>query len=107
MLILPLPRTDGKFELVVVLEDENIERIKRYDPAQFEMEKVTEDGERIGLARLTIAYASPADLLWIRELVERGKNGEALKFIARGWEYRPDLGDHDGKPVPLAKKAGE
>jgi hypothetical protein len=93
----------GEFNLIVVLEDENIARLKEYDPAEI---KWADLREYSGLKPRTIqiAYGTPEDIKRIIELVRQDKPIEAAQLISRGWKFRPEAGDHDFGPTSLTNK---
>ena len=102
MLLLPVS-WNGKLKLLVVLEDENIERIKEHDCAEVIW-------SQLGLyantrpESITIGYANPSEMKRIYAYAESGEIGEALKLVTGGFKYRPEVGDHDFGPVSLTKK---
>lgn len=104
MLVIPFSTDAGSYKLFVILEDDNIERCKRLDPAQIQ---VPMPGfERHRLSRIFIGYASPEQKAQILAMVAQGNVGEALKQLSRGFEFRPDLGDYDGPPLSLKPEKG-
>lgn len=94
MIAIPFQTEPGFYSVVLVLEDENIERIKRYDPGVFETSKVkVEPFVNSRLKDVCIAYATGEEIKQIQQL---GNNFESImKLLFRGLERRPDLGDHD------------
>lgn len=107
MYVLPFQTTPEEYSIFVLLDDEGIERIKAYDPAQVDVAKTlagmpVRPGQR--LMHIIIGYANQEDMKHVLELFQQGLRAEALKFLSRGFEFRPDLGDHDGPYVTLLRK---
>lgn len=105
--MIALPTAKG--ELLLILSDENIERMKRQDPAEFRPSNIGltldpahlwETGVELGgpfypLVRLSVSYASPEDMLMLEKWGREGHFEEIIAWARKGWEFRPDLGDSD------------
>ena len=100
MSLITIPmRQEGEdsYVLFVILSDDNINRIKSYDPAEIHLPDMGKDFNRLDLKGVNIMYASNEE---IEEMIKNPR--DVVKMIlklARGWSFRPDLGDHDGPPV--------
>jgi hypothetical protein len=85
------------YSVVVVLSDENIERIRHYDPAEIVSGDITralgEPWHWLTLRDVIVAYATTEELNTVTVLVKEGKATEALRLVTRGWQYRPHEGD--------------
>lgn len=103
MFILPLQVNDTQYSLYVVLEDENIERIKAYDPAEVRTGSMPELWRSLQLKDMVILYANPKEAKECLVMCQSGQPMEALRKLARGFRYRPDLGDHDDAYLSLKK----
>lgn len=101
MLLIPV-LNNGRVDLLVVLEDDNIERIKQYDPAEVKWSDLPYWAVRPGV--IGIGYATADEVRRIHEFAEAGKPEEAIKLVSRGWKFRPERGDHDFGATPLTKK---
>lgn len=97
MLTIPLKISESEYVLFVALQDSNIERIKRYDPAQIRPAKFGGDWRNLKLREIHITYATAEDEVEVTRLCQEGKAMEALKHLTRGFSFRPDMGDHDGQ----------
>jgi len=107
MLAIPLRISETEYSIFLVLGDDNLERIRAYDPAELSVPKVVAQNPRI--ARLTlkdvvICYATLAENEELIRLAGEAKFVEALRKLTRGFRYRPKEGDHDGAYVDLLKK---
>lgn len=104
MLLLPIPY-NGKLRLLVVLEEDNIERIKEHDCAEVIWSQL---GPYASMRPETIAigYASAAEMKEISQWATQGETEKALKLVTGGFKFRPEMGDHDAGPIPLKGKFG-
>ena len=103
MLMIPLNCSNGDFDLIVVLEDENIARMKQHDPAEILWKQFPFSTLRP--KTIQIAYATPDEARKISELAQSGNIAEVVKLVASGWKFRPEAGDHDFGPVSMMKKS--
>lgn len=103
MMTLPLRISETEIDVFVILEDDNIERIRKYDPAEI-VRKNTGQFANLAIRNVVIMYASKADIATIMPMFENGNPRQALQYLSRGWKYRPDSGDHDGDYESLLKR---
>lgn len=107
MMMIPIPH-DGILDLLVILEDENLERIKQHDNAEVNLQQLQMlNGIHLQKSKprfVWIAYANPAEVARLHELRSQGRIEEALKLLTGGFKFRPDLGDHDKGPQRLPQK---
>jgi hypothetical protein len=105
MMIITRVRRNGRVDLVIVLAEENIERIRRYDPAQFDYSTLPVDSSLRRPETVAVAFATAAELGEIERMSASDSDWKekALKLLSRGFEFRPDLGDHDFGPTVLGK----
>lgn len=104
-MVLSRLRRNGNVDVVLILAEENIERIRKYDPAEIQWQQMPHD---IAMRRpqvISVAFATQAELDEIERMSQTDPDWKekALKMIARGFEFRPDLGDHDFGPTVLGK----
>jgi len=99
MLMLPIP-FEGKLKLLVILEDENIERIKEHDCAEIIWSQLGQFAT-LRPATIGIGYASPDEMKQIVAWAQQGNIADALKLVTGGFRFRPEKGDHDFGPVSL------
>lgn len=101
MLMIPV-LNKGRVDLLIVLEDDNIERIKQYDPAEVKWSQIPWPDVRP--RTIGIGYATAEEIKKIHKLAEEGKPQEAIKLVTRGFKFRPERGDHDFGPISLGRK---
>jgi len=88
----------GKRVALVVIGPDNVERMQEKDPLEIELYRMP-FSEPVSVVGMVIA--SDAELVQIEQLLRQGKVDEAIERATSGWEYRPDLGDHDLGPQKM------
>lgn len=86
-----------EFNVFVILEDTNMERLKKFDPAQLGIEKMGPPWTSLKLNTVLIGYCPAEEMPHVDALFQQRKAQEALQFLSRGFEFRQDLGDNDGQ----------
>jgi hypothetical protein len=109
MMMISRVRRNGTVDLVMVLAEENIERIRRYDPAQVNWVDLPPEISMRRPHSVGVAFATAQELEEITAMSVRDPDWKekALKMLSRGFEFRPDLGDHDFGPTVLGKPTEE
>jgi hypothetical protein len=95
MLLIPFEVGGGEFSVFVVLEGENLERMKANDPAQINVWKMGEPFARLKLRDVMITSPSADDVAKALVLIRGGQPRKAMEFLSRGFKYQPDRGDSD------------
>ena len=105
MMLISRVRRNGEVDLVLVLAEENIERLKRYDPAQVKWIELPHEVSMRRPHSIGVAYATAAELAAIERMSVSDPDWKekALEMLSRGFEFRPDLGDHDFGATLLGK----
>lgn len=98
MLMIPLKTSATSFDLFVILEDENIERLKEHDPAEILPGNCGPAFNGLGLRSVQICYLSPGEVEEAVDLLRDGQINEVIKRLLKGWRFRPEHGDHDQGP---------
>ncbi len=96
MFCIPIGIGDRKYTVLVVLQADNIERIREYDPAVVTINSFGEPWNGMKLADVSITFATAEDEKEAFRLCREGMILEAVRFLTRGFRYRPDKGDKDG-----------
>lgn len=102
MYLLTSKTRDAGVVLVVVLEEDNIDRIKQQDPVELKLSeifKIDAKPDDIG-----ITYLNAEDIETLKNLMQSGLVGDAFKFATRGWKFQPQRGDHDMGPTDVLEK---
>jgi selenocysteine lyase/cysteine desulfurase len=98
MMLLTAEHEDGTVSLVIVLGDDNIERIKQYDQAEVQWRELPWKYSSRQPHTIAVAYATPQEMQIIEQLAREGKQQQAMELVTRGFQFRPDRGDHDRGP---------
>lgn len=105
MLLIPFSDKPGTYKLFVVLENDNIERMKEADPAQITFPLQGFEDKRLKM--MLLVHVSEEEKQHVLRLMQDGKPGEILQYLSRGFVFRPEAGDHDGPAVSLRTDRGE
>ena len=96
MLVIPVPIDNELMDLWVILRAGTIRRITRYDPVHIAHARMSETfTDARPIRDVIITYATPDDLAVITPLLAAGDLPEALQYLSRGFQNRPDKGDDD------------
>jgi hypothetical protein len=90
-----------------VLESDNLDRIKLFDPAQVELSKLPGEFRHKRLHTVIVGYGTAEDIQRVLALANEGKVADGLKYLSRGFQFQPEQGDHDGPYLSLRKQEGE
>jgi hypothetical protein len=99
MICIPFTVKPGIYDIMVVLEQENIDRIKEYDPAMIPLDDFPEPFKSMQLSEVHITFGNKEDLAFCMAQ-EQGPAGLkiVLEHLTRGWKYKPEQGDNDQGP---------
>src|SRR6185295_12399474 len=95
MHLLPIETRKGVYDIFIVLEEHNLERMKAADPAQVALGKFPPVWQDKKLERVVICYASDVDVGRAVKLISGGHVLEALQYLTRGFKFDPKKGDND------------
>lgn len=95
MILIPFQINEQEFNIFCALQQENIERIREYDPAQIEPYKLGAGWDKLKLNIVFIGYANNRDIQRIQAWIAVGQLDEALKHLSHGFQFKPEAGDHD------------
>ena len=100
MFVLPI-KTEGhkRDALIIVLGPENLERMKQGDPAELQLKQLRQAGKELVDPAILLCYEEPSPTL--NRLIQGGDITAVIKYLQRGWKYRPDAGDHDRGPESI------
>lgn len=86
---------DQRYDLCVILQDDNIARMKTYDPAELLTANLPQIYQSRKIRNVIIMYATEEEVPRITAMCRAGQIKEALKYLSRGWVFRPEAGDND------------
>lgn len=95
MLVIPFRYDVVSYSVFVVLSDENLTRLREYDPAEVTVDKLGPPWASMRLKDVIIAYATARELEALTHLRTDGEVRRALMDLSRGFKFRPDRGDSD------------
>ena len=95
MLVIPIELKDGGYDLMIVLEADNLSRMRENDPAIVELDKLVGPWQGRELREIHIVAPTAEDLVKAITMAKERKLIAALKFLERGWLFRPEQGDHN------------
>lgn len=93
MLAIPLQCDPLSYDLFIVLEDENIERIKAYDPGEMITSNLADVWQKLKVRNIILLYATTEEAQRIGGAASLEDVIAQLKNLSRGFKYRPDKGD--------------
>lgn len=98
MLLIPIETVNHTEDaLIVVLGASNVERMRAADPAEIVLRQT---GRTLVNPTILLCYEDESPEL-ARLLAARDVDA-VVRHLRRGFRYRPDRGDHDRGPEPLA-----
>jgi hypothetical protein len=95
------------YSITVVLENDNIDRMWKYDPASVVLASLGRPWSELKLKDLVITYATEEEKGRVLEMCASGQVIDALRLLSRGFQFRPDQGDYDGPYVSGLPKPGK
>jgi hypothetical protein len=94
MICIPIESADHKSDLlVIILEESSIERMRRADPFQVDCADFDKH-----LVNPRICICLEHDRNKLARFINSNDMRGLSEWLTRGFEYRPDLGDHDEGP---------
>jgi hypothetical protein len=105
MIILCRVRRNGTVDVLIALAEENIERIRQYDaaeviwpqlPSEYSMRKPSTIG-------ITFCTQQEQDEITVMSNTDPDWKDKAFAMLTRGFEFKPDKGDHDFGPTVMGE----
>lgn len=96
MMCIPMQSGPNEFVVHLILGNENIERLKAYDPAEFLIGHLPPPYRTWTLKGVMLMYATPEEQQRLQQIGDVDRLIAELKQLSRGWTYKPEQGDHDG-----------
>jgi hypothetical protein len=104
--IIPFQVSPTQFSIMVILSEGSIERIKQYDPSEI---VVGNEWDHLKLDRVIIGHLTDSEMDKLEQRIKLGWKVDPIticRSISRGFQYRPDLGDHDRGPETIKPNQG-
>lgn len=107
MFAIPFQLNELEYSVFIILENENLERLKEYDPAELSVRKfIVHIPPHLKLRDIIIGYATPTDLEKIKEMAQADeKPTKILQYLSRGFRFRPEAGDSDAPYLSLRNES--
>jgi hypothetical protein len=105
MLIICRTRRNGTVDMLIALAEDNIERIRAYDQAEVLWPQLPSEYSMRKPGTIGITFCSQAeqnDIEW-RSATDPDWKEYAFKLLTRGFEFKPEMGDHDFGATVLGK----
>jgi hypothetical protein len=105
MMILTKLRRNGTVDMLIALDDDNIERIRHYDQAEVVWPQLPQEYRMRRPSTIGITYATKEeqDQIARMSISDPDWKEKAFVLLTRGFEFKPELGDHDFGPTVLGK----
>lgn len=105
MMILTMLRRNGTVDLLIVLNQESIERIRAYDPAEVQWSQLPPEYSMRKPHTIGVGFCTEAEQKEIERMSANDPDWKekAFKLVCRGFEYKPQAGDHDFGPTVLGE----
>jgi len=84
MMIMPFQVSELEYILLVLLKDDNIDRIRQYNPAEIDLETLDSLFHRLKLKEIHVSYANEVDEAVLHALARAQDIRAILKHFSRG-----------------------
>lgn len=103
MQAIPVILSDDYYDLFIIVEEENVLRMKAYDPPEITTLQLPVEFHSRKVNNIVLMYATEEDLVRVTAACDANDLQGALRILSRGYRWRPDSGN--GEP-PDAEAAG-
>jgi hypothetical protein len=101
MLVIPVETESHAHDMLrIVLGPKNQGHMKQADRAQIKLAGGGDGGRNLVRPAIMLCYEE--DQATFMRNVNRSDIKALLAYLGRGWQYRPDAGDHDRGPERIA-----
>ncbi len=101
MIVIPFQVDPRQYSVMVAFDEEGLDRLRKYDPGELVLSKLGPPWTGLKLKDVVITFCNADDLERVKRWCTVGDVKSAYKWLTRGWQFRPDLGDHDRDPESL------
>jgi hypothetical protein len=103
MYLIPRQVNATEYVVLVVLQQENVDRIREQNPVELGLRDLPTPWSGMKCRDVVITFAAQDDFTRVKALCEEGKPGEAFRLVTRGRKNRPEGGG--GTPSELIRVA--
>lgn len=105
MFMIPLQVDDTSYELFFVIGEENLNRMKKYDPVTRSLADIPYPFNKMKCSRLIICYADDLEMKKLENLAKSSDLRGILDSLLRGFKFDPSTGD--GEDIRIIRKWGD
>lgn len=102
MICIPIQVGSDRYDILIVLEKENIDRIMEYDPAEVVISKLGSPWKDWKVRTVSVLFATKPEIGELQSSMQSSRVladptifPAVIEKLYRGWKYRPEAGDHD------------
>lgn len=107
MILLTRVRRNGTVDLLIVLAEENLQRIREYDAAEILWATLPQDYAMRRPHTIGIGFCTAEEQREIERMSQTDPDwrNKAFALVSRGFKFKfkPEAGDHDFGPTVLGK----
>lgn len=93
MQCIPVIVSEDSYDLFIILEEENVVRMKAYDPPEILTTALPTECLARKVNNIVLMYATDRDLTAVIAACAVGDVRTALRILSRGYQWRPDRGE--------------
>lgn len=106
MMTVPLKINEREFDVIICLQLENLDRMREHDPAEIIKSHFGEPWTGLQIRNVMIAYLTEKEAEEFPDRMRKDARA-ALRWLTRGFRYRPAQGDIDDDYRSLIHKKHE
>jgi hypothetical protein len=95
MIALPVIVNEHCYDLFIVMQEDNVTRIKAYDPAEVVTANFAAEFMKHKVRNVIVMYGNEGDIALITMMCRAGDVRGALRHLSRGYRWRPGAADRD------------
>jgi hypothetical protein len=94
VILIPIGVPGERYVLLVVLQDDNLERMRQHDPCDVRMHNLGPTWLNTKLEEVVVAYANAEESAEAEAMARRGASPiDFLRYFMRGYNFSPEKGD--------------
>lgn len=95
MLSLPVIINESCYDLFIILDEDNVARMKAYDPAEVVTGNFSAKFMEHKVRNIILMYGTAKEIELFTRMCQAGEVRGALRLLSRGYRWRPESGDQD------------